>query len=177
VASFDVDAAYAHPADFDLLRDVPVSLFQRDAVLSGTVESLREIGYWIVEVDAGNWDADGMFAAVARAFDFPDYFGNNLDAVNDCLSDVAEGQYGWPREAAGLAVVVRGYDTFWTRDRDLAQALVDIGVRQSRYGLLFGHRILWLLQVSDRPIAMDPVGCQVPRRSSRDEASHPDSGA
>ena len=176
MASFDVDAAYTHPVDF-ALRDMPVSLFQRDQVLSRTVEALRELGYWIVEVDSGEWDADGMFEAVAGALDFPDYFGNNLDAVNDCLSDVAEGQYGWPRAAAGLAVVVRRYDAFWTRDRDLAQALVDIGVRQSRYGLLFGHRILWLLQTSNRLIAMDPVGCAVPRRSSQDEARDPDFGA
>lgn len=151
-----------------------MSLFQRDVVLSRTVEALRKLGYWIVEADASRWDAAAMFEAVARALDFPEYFGNNLDALNDCLSDVAEGQYGWPREAAGLAVVLRRFDAFWTRERDLAQALVDIAVRQSRYGLLFGHRIPWLLQVSDIPVALDPVGRETPMRSPQDQARNPD---
>jgi len=65
VAIFDVDAPYSQPFDFALLRDMPVSLIQRDVVLSGSVEALRQLGYWIVEVDASRWDAAGMFKAVA----------------------------------------------------------------------------------------------------------------
>ena len=30
-------------------------------------------------------------ARIARAFDFPDYYGKNLDALYDCLTDLPEG--------------------------------------------------------------------------------------
>jgi hypothetical protein len=69
--------------------------------------------------------------------------------------------------------VVRDFDAFWTRDSDLAQALLDLAVRQSRYGLLFGHRIPWLVHGSELPVAMDPVGCVRPTRAAEDEAHVP----
>ncbi|MDQ1343895.1 MAG: Barstar protein [Patescibacteria group bacterium] len=34
-------------------------------------------------------DADAFYDEASSAFGFPDYFGRNLDALADCLSDVA----------------------------------------------------------------------------------------
>ena len=175
MASFSPDAVYTHPLDLALLRDGPVTLIQREQVLARTVDALRGAGYSVVELDAAEWDAAAMHAALASAFDSPDYFGHNLDALDECLSDVAEGRFGWsPATAAGLTVVVRHFDAFWTRHRDLAQALADVAVRQSRYGLLFGHRLPWLLQTTRHRVALDPVGCARVTRSPQDEASDPD---
>lgn len=33
-------------------------------------------------------DKAGFHAAVAKALSFPDYYGNNLDALHDCLTDI-----------------------------------------------------------------------------------------
>jgi hypothetical protein len=85
MASFDVDAPYMHPLDFDLLQNGPIALFRHAAVMSTTVESLRQLGYSVIEVDASRWDEAGMFRALAQAFAFPDYFGNNLNALHECL--------------------------------------------------------------------------------------------
>lgn len=44
---------------------------------------------WAVE------DKDSFLGAIAKALDFPDYFGANFDAMADCLSDVtASGKDG-----------------------------------------------------------------------------------
>ena len=45
-----------------------------------------------------------VFEAFARALAFPDWFGRNWDALEDCLSDLS-----W-REAAGHVVILEGHD-------------------------------------------------------------------
>ena len=42
-----------------------------------------------VEISAHDWEnEERVMDELARAFSFPDYFGRNWDAVNDCLADV-----------------------------------------------------------------------------------------
>lgn len=43
-----------------------------------------------------------VFEALARALAFPDWFGRNWDAVEDCLTDLS-----W-RQAAGQVVILEG---------------------------------------------------------------------
>jgi hypothetical protein len=42
----------------------------------------------------------------------PDYYGGNLDALNDCLRDLVGYAYGTTREATGLLLAFAGYDAF-----------------------------------------------------------------
>jgi RNAse (barnase) inhibitor barstar len=37
---------------------------------------------------SGIIDKDGLLAAIAKAMDFPDWFGHNWDALADCLTDL-----------------------------------------------------------------------------------------
>ena len=43
-----------------------------------------------------------MHRALADLLDFPDYYGNNLDALNDCLTD-----FSW-RPAPGYVITLDG---------------------------------------------------------------------
>lgn len=47
-----------------------------------------------------------FYSAIAKAMDFPDHFGKNLDALFDCLSDLS-----WI-EAPEIALVVRNGKAF-----------------------------------------------------------------
>ena len=154
VGAFQLDDELTHPLDFLLLQNGPIVLVGYDdsePLLGG----LAALGYDIVRFNAGSWSGSTeMRRDLAARLNFPDYYGHNLAALRDCLSDVATGEYGWSRSATGLAVVLRSFDVFHARHPDTAEALVDAAASNARYGMLFGHRLLWLLEV--------PAGYQVP---------------
>lgn len=63
-------------------------------------------GFAYLHLDAeGAADKDAFLAAVSRAFDFPDYFGSNWDALLDCLTDLS-----W-RAASGYLIFIEGLQT------------------------------------------------------------------
>ena len=124
-------------------------LFLREHILREAEEALQTLGYALVELDAVAWrDAADLHDALATALHFPDYYGRNFNALDDCLGDVAHGDYGWsPPLSVGLMVVVHGFGDFARRQPKLAGDLAESFVSTTRGGLLFGHQILWLLHV------------------------------
>jgi Barstar (barnase inhibitor) len=107
VAAWDPDAEITHPVDFRLVHNTFVTMYWRSSLLDETIEWLRSHGYDVVEFDAASWaSAAEMFDDVAAGLDFPAYFGRNLDALNDCMRDVASGEYGWHADATGLVLVL-----------------------------------------------------------------------
>jgi RNAse (barnase) inhibitor barstar len=68
-----------------------------------------------------------LFDAIASAMEFPDYFGRNWDALNDCLGDMM-----WA-PAAGYALVIRDAEAFWQQQAPLAGKLVEIWLFVAEY--------------------------------------------
>jgi RNAse (barnase) inhibitor barstar len=99
-----------------------------------------------------------MFDDLADRLRFPAYFGRNLDALNDCIRDVASHEYGWPADATGLVIVLRAFDAFATVDRRTAQIMLNIVAHQARTATLFGNRIICLVQSNDPQLSFEPVG-------------------
>ena len=63
-------------------------------------------------------DKQALMNAISDGFEFPDYFGGNWDALEECLRDLA-----WLK-AKGYAIVVEKGETFWRIDADMAGKLV-----------------------------------------------------
>jgi RNAse (barnase) inhibitor barstar len=158
--TWDADAETTHPVDFRLVHNTFVTMFWRSSLLDETVGWLRSHSYRVVEFDAGSWSSSAeMYDDVALAFNFPDYFGRNLDALNDCMGDVASGDYGWDADAnTGLVIVLRAFDAFTAVDRRTAQNMLAIFADRARCAILIGHRIICLVQSDDPRLAFDPVG-------------------
>jgi hypothetical protein len=96
------DRRYAH------LPWVPSTL-----VLAETIAWLSDHGYRLVSVDASAWATDAaMHRDLASALSFPDYYGANLAAWNDCLRDVADYSCASRPSDTGLVLVLVGYDAF-----------------------------------------------------------------
>jgi hypothetical protein len=161
VAAFESDADLTRPADYLLLVNGFVQLFRRTSALDETVTTLDGLGYDVVRADASGWqNDDDLHRDLAAVLSFPDDYGRNLDALNDCLGDVVSYSYGTSAEATGFALVLTGYDRFAGHRPATAQAALDTFARQARAGALIGHRMVCLVQCDDRATAFAPVGGQ-----------------
>jgi hypothetical protein len=120
-------------------------------------------GYVVINLDPSSWrSVSDLHRDVASAFEFPSYYGQNLDALNDCLSDVGLFEYGAHESGAGTLLVVRGLESFVSLDRRSAEAFADIFANQARIVALIGHRMLLLVQTNDPDLRLPKVGaCQI----------------
>jgi RNAse (barnase) inhibitor barstar len=86
-----------------------------DAVI---LEVLRDTGFDVVALSfAGVQGKEAFLKTLAEALDFPDWFGGNWDALEDCLSDLS-----W-RDAAGWVLLFRDFDAL---PRDERGVLVEV---------------------------------------------------
>ncbi|ROQ30296.1 barstar (barnase inhibitor) [Frondihabitans sp. PhB188] len=134
---------FGNPIDFDIARNgFHLTISDRDQ-REHTLTWLQDHGYRLVRFDASLWaDEPDMLTEIGTALDFPDYYGVNLDALNDCLSDVAEHDYGWKGDEIGLVLVVTAFEAFHRVAPKAASSLLSILAGQSLYAALFGNRIL-----------------------------------
>jgi len=86
-----------------------------------------------------------MHRALALALSFPDYSGNNLDALEECLGEVAEHEYGWDGDETGLVFAFTSMKPFKKVDKRAADTLFEIVTDRCRYAVLFGNRLLALV--------------------------------
>ncbi len=63
-------------------------------------------------------DKQDLMTAISKGFEFPDYFGGNWDALEECLRDLS-----W-LGVKGYAIVMEKGEAFWRHDADLAGKLV-----------------------------------------------------
>lgn len=135
---------------FNLVQNGFVSKFRSRNVLDDAIWTLQAAGYRIVRLDAGSWaDESAMHQSFSTALHFPDYYGRNLNALVDCLSDVAELDYGWAENETGLVIVIDNFDHFHSAIPNLAVTVLDIISGAALRGALLGNRILCLIRSDD----------------------------
>jgi RNAse (barnase) inhibitor barstar len=76
-------------------------------------------GFWRADL-ATVQDKAGLLAALARALDFPDWFGANWDALQDCLADLS-----WAT-APGYVVMLEHCQGLATRARADFETLLEV---------------------------------------------------
>ena len=159
VPPFDLDADLSEDRAYELVKNSPVTLFWRTQVLETTLDWLDARRYQLIRLDASEWAAEGDFHRDIQAtLDFPVYYGHNLNAFNDCMRDVTTYEYGATRDTTGTVLVFLSYDAFTKREPRAAQSILDIIATQARNAMLFGHRMLCLVQSNDPDIEFDQVG-------------------
>ncbi|MFJ3713754.1 barstar family protein [Streptomyces sp. NBC_01267] len=148
-----------------------VTLFWRRRLLTEAELRLEECGFRVVHLAAGEWASEqDMHRDVAAALQFPDYYGHNLDALNDCLGDVAcYGPYDGSPEGTGLVLSITDYDHFTAACPRAAQVVLDIVADQARQAAVLRRRFFCLLHSNDPDIQFEPVGA-MPVMWNSDEA-------
>ena len=153
------DAASPENLYRELAAHTFVSLWWTRELFDQTLARLREQRFAVVEVDASEWTtAADLHQDIATALDFPDYYGRNLDALNECIGDVVRGEYGIPTDAAGFVLALIHYDRFTRECPREAHGVLDILADHGRSAAVFGQRVLCLVHTDDRAIAIEPVG-------------------
>ncbi len=139
--------------DWAILQNGWSSFYCKKGILNGDLAWFRSADFNIVEFECSDWDNSGaMHKSLKSKLLFPDYYGNNLDALNDCLSDLEI-------SGEGLVVVLRNFDTV---DAEIRQKIAGIFANNSRRHILFGRKLILLIQVSRRDFSLAMVGgCSV----------------
>jgi RNAse (barnase) inhibitor barstar len=135
--------------DWRILQNGWTNLYWQKNILDNDLDWLKNEKYYIVDFNCTNWtDTNRIHKDIKKLLDFPDYYGENLDALNDCLSDLEINE-------TGLVIVFRHFQIV---DKEIAHSLLDIFARNSRLHNLFGKRLLTLVQVDNPNYQIDPVG-------------------
>lgn len=149
--------------DYGLLQNGYVHRFDPADDLSRATGELTRLGYLVHQVDASGWrNAGDLHDGLAGALSFPDYYGRNLDALNDVLGDVAMYEYGSDPDATGTVLAVRGFEQVVGFDARLAHDVLDIFAQAAQHAALLGHPMLCLVTA---PADLAPVGARAVSRA------------
>ncbi len=135
--------------DWQILQNGCTSLYWQEYILNNDLDWFKNEKYNIIDFDCTKWtDTNQIHKDLKKQLDFPDHYGENLSALNDCLSDVEINE-------PGLVIVFRHFHIV---HKDIAHSLLDIFARNSRLHNLFGKRLLTLVQVDNPNYQIDPIG-------------------
>jgi RNAse (barnase) inhibitor barstar len=141
-----------------------VALFQRrDFAGRLPVAKEKKHDYKVRGLDAAYWRSEDVFHAdVKRVLSFPDYYGNNMNAFNDCLSELDINADG------GYVIALLHFDRFFVALPDRAKAVLDMIEANSRRFLITGQRLLALVQTDDPRTTYEHIGCIAPSWNPRE---------
>ncbi|HLS05058.1 MAG TPA: barstar family protein [Wenzhouxiangella sp.] len=110
--------------------------------LSALLKSAEKLGISPVRIDLhGCSDKPGLLAGIARALEFPDYFGHNWDALGDCLADLS-----WLGRPAPM-LIFGGLDDLASHDPDSLATLHAVLVDSA--SLARNHQRRWFAFLTD----------------------------
>ncbi len=139
--------------DLAILHISPVCLFHKESLLNDMVQWLEQREYVIHAFDTAQWASPSdLHESLKKELAFPDYYGRNLDALDECLGDMHFPPTG------RVVLMFRHYDAFQRALGPLAQKLLDIIAGASYRHMVDGRRLLALVQSDDPAIQFDPVG-------------------
>lgn len=93
--------------DWRLLDHGGVALYFRRAVLDEDLEWLRANHYDLYQLQCKSWySAEALHEDFKRTLRFPEYYGQNFDALDECASDLSVPEDG------GMAIVLQNFDAY-----------------------------------------------------------------
>ena len=97
----------------------PIAFCEEPDVLRMTTKAEQE-EWEVLHVEYAGGGKQGVLAAVASGLRFPEYFGGNWDALDECLSDLS-----WI-PAPGVVLVFHGAERLWREVPRVAAVLLEI---------------------------------------------------
>lgn len=157
--------------DFVVLREGGITKYLRHAYLTEDIAWLEQAGYKVVRLACEEWSSEhDMHMSLFSALSFPDYYGMNMNALDEVITEIDVPQIG------GIVLVLLSYDQFANgpgrlleeSQYCLAQVFLDILSRASHEFLLTGRRFLTIVQSSDPWLDFPKLGGHAPGWNSRE---------
>jgi RNAse (barnase) inhibitor barstar len=157
--SWKWDSTYDEDENLDwlIMRAGPISKYFSAQILDQNLRELEKLRYQLIDVSASRWTSKNVYDEIGKTFNFPDYFGKNLNALDDCLSDLFNPRY------KGLVVVIRNFDRFYEENKNLADDILDVFCAVSWEWLLAERKLIVFLQSNDADLEIRKVGGWSPR--------------
>jgi RNAse (barnase) inhibitor barstar len=140
---------------FHFLKNGSVVKYWQPTLLEQDCLRLEAIGYQVDRFNCLEWvDEATMHKQFKERLGFPDYYGKNLDAFNDCIS--------WDihvPDRTGRALVLNRFDAFYAIEPRVAWHILDMVARSTYRHLVRGRRFFVFLQSDDPQFDVKHVGC------------------
>ncbi len=138
--------------DDEILLDGPICIYSNEENLNKDLEWFRESGYTVYDFDTSVWTAEIAHQEFKSEMGFPQYYGNNLDAFDECLSDMYKDNY------IGQVIVFRHFDKFRESDERFCNTILEIIADQSWTWLVSFHKLIGIIQVDNRKFLAPRIG-------------------
>ena len=143
--------------DLEILQDGPICKYFKNRILDEDLNWFNNNNFEIIEMNCRNWNRKNAHQNLKISLNFPDYYGENINAFKDCLSDLYNKRY------KGLILVFRRYDNFVEEDGKFAEAILDSIAKESRIWLLTGQKLIGLIQSDDPFLDFPELGGTSPQ--------------
>ena len=137
---------------FQILADGPIAMYHTVGILDKDLQWFRTNNYSVYDLDTKNWSGGQAHADIKKSLDFPDYYGENMAAFNDCLGDMISPDH------KGVVLVFRHFDNFLKADKKFGLDLLHIIAEQSRQWLLNRQRLIGIVQSDDPWLTIEKIG-------------------
>ncbi|KGX91054.1 barnase inhibitor [Pontibacillus halophilus JSM 076056 = DSM 19796] len=128
-----------------------VKKYRENQVLHRYQEELMNEGFTVYTFDCRLWDECNYHRDLATTLHFPDYYGNNLHALHDCLTELEA-------EGGGILLVFTHYDRFAEQFPPVAHAILDT-IQAAAWELLLEQvKLVAFVQMSEEDLPFEQLG-------------------
>ena len=157
--------------DWQILRDGGIQLYWRREYLVQETKWFAVHNYDVYEFACDTWSSpEAMFSDLGRVLRLPDWWGQNVNALDDCMDDLPL------TESRGAVMVLTNFDVYAAGSgsalmhsgRPEAEVILDILAQASRFHLLNGRRLVVLVQTNDPKLRIPELGGMTPQWNRRE---------
>jgi len=148
--------------DIEILKNGPICKYYKNSILDEDVNWFIDNRFDVYEIDVRNWNKNNFHKHLKVKLNFPDYYGENLDAFEDCLEDMFNPRY------KGVVLVFRNYYEFYNCNQKSAFTILDIIAQESRVWLLNGQKLIGLIQSNEAHLVLPKLGGVSPCWNSKE---------
>lgn len=133
-----------------------VFLYNKSSILEKDIALIKAEGFEVARVDCADLDEGAFHKKIAKTLMFPAYYGENLNAFDDCLSDIE------PKNT-GVLLVFENYDTFLAKNPEFGNDVLEV-IQLNAWRFLIRENVLMsFVQSNDPELLIPAIGGMAPQ--------------